>query len=99
MLAWLRALPVPVDAHAADEQRKLINYVADNEHRTDYPTYRSHGWDIGSGPTEAACKIVGARLKQSGMRWVPQGAAKVAPLRALYLSGADAWDTFWAMAA
>jgi hypothetical protein len=99
LLAWLRALPMPADDHAADEQRKLINYLADNEHRTDYPTYRSHGWDIGSGPTEAACKIVGARLKQSGMRWVPQGAAKVAPLRALYLSGADAWDTFWAMAA
>jgi hypothetical protein len=99
LLAWLRSLPVPAEAQAAEEQRKLINYFADHEHRTDYPTYRGHGWDIGSGPTEAACKIVGARLKQSGMRWVPQGAAKVAPLRALYLSGADAWDTFWAMAA
>jgi hypothetical protein len=98
LLAWLRSLPVPADGGAADEQRKLINFFADNEHRTDYPSYRAHGWDIGSGPTEAACKVVGARLKQSGMRWVPQGAAKVAPLRALYLSGADAWDTFWAMA-
>jgi len=54
--------------------------------------------DIGSGPTEAGCKIVGARLKQSGMRWVPQGAAKVAPMRALYESGPATWDTFWAMA-
>jgi hypothetical protein len=99
LVAWLRGLAAPDDAVAADELRKLVNYFADNVHRTDYPTYRQHGWDIGSGPTEAACKVVGARLKQSGMRWVPPGAAKVAPLRALYLSGADAWDTFWAMAA
>ena len=99
LLAWLRSLPVPADGEAADEQRKLINFFADNEHRTDYPSYRAHGWDIGSGPTEAACKVVGARLKQSGMRWVEAGAAQVAPLRALYLSGADVWDTFWALAA
>jgi len=99
LLAWLRGLPPPPEAAAVDELRKLVNYFADNEHRTDYPQYKKHGWDIGSGPTEAACKVVGARLKQSGMRWVPAGAATVAPLRALYLSGADAWDTHWAMAA
>jgi len=98
VLAWLRALPAPEDAVPADELRKLIGYVADNEHRTDYPAYRAQGWDLGSGPTEAACKVVGARFKQSGMRWVPPGAATVAPLRALYLSGTDAWDTYWAMA-
>jgi hypothetical protein len=99
LVVWLRGLAAPDDAVAADELRKLINYVADNEHRTDYPAYKQHGWDIGSGPTEAACKVVGARLKQSGMRWVPAGAATVAPLRALYLSGPEVWDTFWAMAA
>jgi hypothetical protein len=98
LVAWLRDRPTPADALAADEFRKLVNYFADNAHRTDYPSYRAQGWDIGSGPTEAACKVVGARLKQSGMRWVPPGAATVAPLRALYLSGADAWDTYWAMA-
>jgi hypothetical protein len=99
LLAHLRAQPPPADAAAAEGLRKLVGYFADNEHRTDYPTYRRHGWDIGSGPTEAACKVVGARLKQSGMRWVEAGAARVAPLRALYLSGADVWDAFWALAA
>lgn len=99
LVAWLRSQPAPADAGAADEWRKLVHYFADNEHRTDYPEYRKHGWDIGSGPTEAACKVVGARLKQSGMRWLPAGAATVAPLRALYLSGPEVWDTFWAMAA
>jgi hypothetical protein len=99
LLTCLRGLATPADEVASDELRKLLNYFADNVHRTAYPEYRQHGWDIGSGPTEAACKIVGARLKQSGMRWVEQGAAEVAPLRALYQSGAEAWDAFWALAA
>lgn len=97
LLAWLRGLTPPADATAADEFRKLVGYFADNEHRTDYPTYRAHGWDIGSGPTEAACKVVGERLKGSGMRWLEQGAAAIAPLRALYLSGPETWDAYWGM--
>lgn len=98
LLVHLRGQPAPEDPAVADELRKLVGYFAANEHRTDYPSYRAHGWDIGSGPTEAACKIVGSRLKGSGMRWLEQGAAQVAPLRALYQSGAAAWDAFWAMA-
>jgi hypothetical protein len=82
----------------ADELRKLLGYFESNEQRTDYPSYRAHGWDIGSGPTEAACKVVGARLKGSGMRWLVEGASQVAPLRALYRSGAAAWDAFFALA-
>jgi hypothetical protein len=99
LVAHLRQLPTPAEAGRADELRKLINYFADNAHRTDYPEYRRQGWDIGSGPTEAACKVVGARLKESGMRWLEPGAAHVAPLRALYLSGPEVWDAFWALAA
>lgn len=99
LLEHLRQQPVPADAAVADELRKVIQYFQDNEHRTDYPDYRQRGWDIGSGPTEAACKVVGTRLKQSGMRWVEFGAAQVAPLRALYQSGAAAWDAFWNLAA
>jgi hypothetical protein len=99
LLAYLRSLPIPGGAEAAEEHRKLVGYFANNEHRTDYPSYRSHGWDIGSGPTEAACKVVGARLKGSGMRWVEGGAAEVAPLRALYQSGPRAWDAFFALSA
>jgi len=99
LLLYLRGLPVPADDSVADELRKLTNYIADNKHRLDYPTYRQQGLDIGSGPTEAACKIVGERLKGSGMRWLVAGAAEVAPLRALYLSGPAVWDAFWALAA
>lgn len=97
LLAYLRRWKMPANAppEAAEELRKLIGYFENNEHRTDYPTYRANGWDIGSGPTEAACKIIGERLKGSGMRWVETGATSVGALRALYVSGAKMWDGFW----
>jgi hypothetical protein len=97
LLEQLRQITLPPDRAAAvhEELRKLIGYFDNNRHRTDYPTYRARGWDIGSGPTEAGCKIIGERLKGSGMRWVEDGAATVATLRALYVSGAKLWDGFW----
>ena len=98
LLAYLRALALPprTSAEVREGLRQLIGYFANNRHRTDYPTYRQKGWDIGSGPTEAGCKIIGERLKGSGMRWVEEGAATVAALRALYVSGGNLWDGFWA---
>ena len=97
LLEYLRAIEVPsrASAEVGEELRKLIGYFENNRHRTDYPTYRQKGWDIGSGPTEAGCKIIGERLKGSGMRWVEEGAATVAALRALYVSGGHLWDGFW----
>ena len=97
LLADLHALELPPGASAEvrEELRKLIGYFENNRHRTDYPSYRQKGWDIGSGPTEAGCKIIGERLKGSGMRWVEDGAVTVAALRALYVSGRNVWDGFW----
>jgi hypothetical protein len=97
LLGHLRGIELPPGASAEihEELRKLIGYIENNRHRTDYPTYRQKGWDIGSGPTEAGCKIIGERLKGSGMRWVEDGAATVATLRALYVSGGNLWDGFW----
>jgi hypothetical protein len=97
LLGSLGALELPPRAsvEVQEELRKLIGYFENNRHRTDYPTYRQNGWDIGSGPTEAGCKIIGERLKGSGMRWVEDGAATVAALRALYVSGGKLWDGFW----
>jgi len=98
LLAYLGALALPSGASAAvpEELRKLIGYFENNRPRTDYPSYRHKGWDIGSGPTEAGCQIIGERLKGSGLRWVEDGAATVAALRALYVSGRNLWDGFWA---
>jgi hypothetical protein len=97
LLAFLQAIKSPPhpSAEVQEELRKLIGYFQNNRHRIDYPTYRANGWDIGSGPTEAGCKIIGERLKGSGMRWVEDGAATVAALRALYVSGGKVWDGFW----
>lgn len=97
LLTHLKAIAMPprTSAEVKEELRKVIGYFENNRHRTDYPTYRQKGWDIGSGPTEAGCKIIGERLKGSGMRWVEDGAATVAALRALYVSGSKLWDGFW----
>jgi Uncharacterised protein family (UPF0236) len=97
LLAHLHAFSLPprASSEVPEEFRKLIGYFENNRHRTDYPAYRTRGWDIGSGPTEAGCKIIGERLKGSGMRWVEEGAATVAALRALYVSGTKLWDGFW----
>ena len=98
LLKHLHALTLPprTNPEVKEELRKLVGNFENNRHRTDYPTYRQRGWDIGSGPTEAGCKIIGERLKGSGMRWVEEGAATVAALRALYVSGSNLWDGFWA---
>ncbi|MBY0524505.1 MAG: ISKra4 family transposase [Gemmataceae bacterium] len=97
LLTFLQAteLPAGTSGEVREEFRRLIGYFENNRHRTDYPRYRQNGWDIGSGPTEAGCKIIGERLKGSGMRWVEEGAATVAALRALYVSGGKVWDGFW----
>jgi hypothetical protein len=53
-----------------------------------YARYRGQGLPIGSGVTEAACKIVFTqRLKQSGMSWDVEGGQVVVDLRVLRLSG------------
>jgi len=77
-----------------EEIDSLIKYLTDNLSRVDYPGYIERGYDIGSGPVEAACKtVIGRRLKGSGMRWTEVGAEKIARLRAIRLSGL--WDNFW----
>ena len=45
-----------------------LNYIRNNLHRMDYPTYVANGWSIGSGSVESACKtVVNQRLKLAGM--------------------------------
>lgn len=55
-----------------------------------YAAYRQQRMPIGSGVTEAACKIVFAqRLKRSGMTWSRAGGQVIIDLRVLVLS--DIW--------
>ena len=54
----------------------------------DYSTYRRLRMPIGSGITEAACKIVFTqRFKQSGMKWTIDGGRSILALRVIHLSG------------
>jgi len=77
--------------------RQLVGYVGNQVHRMDYPTYRSKGWAIGSGPVEAACKqVVNQRLKVTGARWSEAGTDAVCHLRALFRSELGQWDAYWA---
>jgi len=76
--------------------RLQSQYIQNNVHRMDYPTYVARGWLIGSGPVEAACKLViGQRLKGSGMRWREPGSDALCHLRALLLSQPGQWEAFW----
>jgi len=77
--------------HRAADQ--LLNYVSERRDMIAYPDFLANGWQIGSGPTEATCKTLTARLKGSGMRWDADNAEAVMGLEAL--SQSDQWDFYW----
>lgn len=96
LVAELDRLRGPTTAAAQAKWAAVRNHVAKNQHRTAYPEYRARGWDVGSGPTEAGCKILAGRVKGTGMRWEQSASAGVAALKALYASGMGLWQAFWA---
>jgi hypothetical protein len=70
-----------------DLKRRTVNYLRGHERRMQYQTFREEGYHIGSGVAEASCKqVIQARLKGSGMRWSPEGAAAMLQLRAAWCS-------------
>lgn len=93
VLASLRRL-CPTDSQPPELVTKAITYFENQAQRMDYPTYIQQGMQIGSGSAESAVKqVVGVRLNQPGMRWVPEHAEAVAHVRAAILS--NRWDDFW----
>jgi hypothetical protein len=92
----LRAYPLPGHKAVQDKHAEVVNYLENNVHRMDYPTYVGNGWLIGSGAVESACKtVVGQRLKQAGMRWREYGTHSMCHLRALFKSEPSQWQAFW----
>ena len=92
VFADVRAVTGPTPPEAV--QREL-DYLERNRARLDYRYYQEQGWFIGSGVVEAGCKrVIGQRLKQSGMFWRETGATAVASLRCALLS-AGGWDYLW----
>lgn len=73
---------------------KAISYFTNQKSRMSYYALVQEALPIGSGVTEAACKmIVKQRLCQSGMKWREKGASIILSLRTLERS--NRWDQFW----
>jgi hypothetical protein len=89
-----RGGPTVVGTAAVAKWEEGCGYFRGNVHRTDYPTYRARGWDVGSGPPEAGGKVVGQRVQGPGMRWLQGASVEVATLKALYASGRGLWEAF-----
>lgn len=74
---------------------KTITYLENNLSRTQYAQYQQAGYPIGSGITEAACKVIAKqRLSNSGMRWTIHAAEHILLLRGLICTH-QRWDQFW----
>jgi hypothetical protein len=85
-------------AKGDEDVQRAITYFANQSGagRMDYAARVAAGEPIGSGVTEAACKvIVKQRLCGSGMKWTEDGAAVVLSLRALSYT-TERWEQFWA---
>ena len=77
------------------ELDQVVTYFQNHKAQMNYAHALQQHLPIGSGVTEAACKVlVKQRLCGVGMKWGGRGAAVVLSLRALnYTSGR--WDQFW----
>lgn len=96
LVDWLRAQQTQRrwrgTAHHA--WQTLLRYFELRTDQTEYPTYRSRGWQVGTGMIESTAKqLVGLRLKGPGMHWSETGALAITALRAQDLN--DCWNHFW----
>lgn len=75
----------------AKEYEEAYNYLRRHSKEMRYSEYRRKGLPIGSGVTEAGCKVVFTqRFKGSGMTWGLEGGEVILRLRLAVLSGV--WD-------
>ena len=75
--------------------KKAITYFKNNRDKMNYYKYTDSVLPIGSGATEAACKvIVKQRMCKSGMRWKNEGAQIVLATRSLHETVGN-WGQFW----
>lgn len=74
---------------------QAITYFQNNIHRMKYWMYQKQNYAIGSGVTEAACKVVAKqRLSNSGMKWSVGGSQNMLAMRGLACTEGR-WDQFW----
>lgn len=89
LLEWRQPLSGRQRA-AAD---RLLHYMVERRDIICYREFRSRGWQIGSGPTEAQCKTATQRIKGRGRRWDLPHAEGLMALAALEAS--HVWDNWW----
>ena len=89
LVAWRKSLRGTKRTAA----NSLLHYMSERSSMIRYPEFRSHGWDIGSGPTEAECKTTTHRVKGRGRRWNSANAEAMMGLAALKDSGL--WQKYW----
>lgn len=71
-----------------------LNYLKKYKSHMDYAERKMQGDPIGSGITEAGCKVIfNQRLKQSGMRWHRATGQHIVDLRTANRSGI--WSRIW----
>jgi len=76
------------DAQAAEEIKKLVGYLTNNQERVNYGFARKGGYPIGSGGIESAHKFIGhVRLKRSGAWWYVEKADQMLALRCAKYNG------------
>jgi hypothetical protein len=75
--------------------KSMLTYFNNHLDMMDYADYQTQNFPIGSGVTEAACKIiVKQRLGLSGMRWSINGTNTLLILRTLSLTEGR-WNQVW----
>ena len=78
---------------SAKEIATVCGYFERNKDRMRYRKYLSHGYPIGTGVIEGACRhLVKDRMERTGMRWRLSSAAAMLNVRAVFQS--SHWETF-----
>jgi hypothetical protein len=88
----------PADLEETSPGRILwtnIFYLETYRDHMDYPAYRALGWFIGSGHVEAACKMIGVRMKAANKRWTNEGAHAIAAIIVERTCSDRRWANRW----
>ena len=81
-------------AGSLKDYQSARGYLKRHRKFMDYADRQAAGDPIGSGVTEAGCKVIfNRRMKQSGMRWKRASGQWIVDLRTACRSGL--WDKIW----
>jgi len=95
LLSELKQLQSELAGTKSETVQASITYIENHLDIMNYGSFVARCLPIGSGVTEAACKVVvKARCNISGAGWSHEGVGMILTLRTLNLSK-GAWDSFW----